>query len=64
MFIRYTDDEWPQVMPDGERLLVKVRDLALNRWLTLPADLVPMSMSVLPSSLTRLIVPTSTPPSA
>ena len=27
----------------------RVRDLSLDRWLTLPADLVPLSMSILPS---------------
>ncbi|MEK7326075.1 MAG: FAD-dependent oxidoreductase, partial [Chloroflexota bacterium] len=49
VFIRYTDDEPPEVVVDGGRLLVQVRDLALNRWLALPADLAPMSMAVAPA---------------
>jgi heterodisulfide reductase subunit A len=49
IFIRYTDDLPPQVAPDGEELTVRVRDLALDRWLTLPADLVILSTPIAPS---------------
>jgi heterodisulfide reductase subunit A len=49
VFIRYTDDEPPEIVLRGNRLLVQVRDLGLNRSLALPADLVPMSMTVAPA---------------
>jgi heterodisulfide reductase subunit A len=49
VFIRYTDDEPPQVEQVGDEVRVRVRDLALNRWLNLRADLVPLSMSVVPA---------------
>ena len=51
IFVRYTDEEPPQIVttPSGDQVIVKVRDLALNRWLDLPADIVPLSMSIVPS---------------
>jgi heterodisulfide reductase subunit A len=49
VFVRYEDDHPPELIMDGERVHVRVRDLALDRWLDLPADLVPMSMAVAPS---------------
>jgi heterodisulfide reductase subunit A len=49
IFVRYTDDEPPQLVRLSGRLYVRVRDQALNRWLDLPADLVPVSMAVAPS---------------
>jgi len=49
IFVRYAADEPPEVIADEARLKVRVRDLALNRWLSLPADLVPLSMSVAPA---------------
>lgn len=49
VFIRYTDEEMPQVIAEKNRLLVRVRDLSLNRWLALPADIVPVSMAIAPS---------------
>ncbi|MBU0511658.1 MAG: 4Fe-4S binding protein [Chloroflexi bacterium] len=49
IFLRYTDDEPPEIIPAGDRVMVRVRDLTLNRWLELPADAVPLSMSILPS---------------
>jgi heterodisulfide reductase subunit A len=51
VFVRYTDKEPPQVVfdHDYDQLNVRVRDLSLDRWLTLPADLIPLSMSVTPS---------------
>jgi heterodisulfide reductase subunit A2 len=49
VFIRYTDEEPPQITVEGGRLQVNVRDLALDRWLSLKADLVPLSTSIVPS---------------
>ena len=51
VFVRYTDDEPPILSPSSEdqRVVVKVRDIALNRWLDLPADIVPLSMSITPA---------------
>ena len=51
IFVRYTDDEPPEIIPstDDNRVIVKVRDIALNRWLDLPADIVPLSMSITPT---------------
>jgi heterodisulfide reductase subunit A-like polyferredoxin len=49
VFIRYTDTVPPEMVIDGQGLKVRVRDLSLNRWLELPADLVPLSMSIAPS---------------
>jgi heterodisulfide reductase subunit A2 len=48
LFIRYTDENPPQYIQDGERMVVRVLDMSLDRWLTLPADLVPLSMSITP----------------
>jgi heterodisulfide reductase subunit A-like polyferredoxin len=51
VFVRYTDEEAPQIIPatEGGRVIVKVRDMTLNRWLDLPADIVPLSMSITPA---------------
>ena len=49
VFTRYTDLEPPAVTMEGRRLVVRVRDLVLDRQLALPADLVPLSMSIAPS---------------
>ncbi len=49
VFIRYTDEEPPQISSVAGRLQVKVRDPALNRWLALQADLVPLSTSIAPA---------------
>lgn len=49
IFVRYTDDEPPQITHDGERLAVRARDPALDRMLDLPADLVSLSMAVAPA---------------
>jgi heterodisulfide reductase subunit A-like polyferredoxin len=50
-FVRYTDEEPPQIIPtpEGDRVIVKARDIVLNRWLDLPADIVPLSMSITPA---------------
>ena len=60
VFVRYTDDAPPEVIParlDGsagqppnqQKVVVRVRDLSLDRWLALPADLVPISTAIAPS---------------
>ncbi len=49
VFIRYTNEDPPQIIQDGDRLVVRVRDLSLDRWLSLPADLIPLSMSIAPA---------------
>jgi len=49
VFTRYTDEAPPEIKPVGKRLEVRVRDLALDRWLSLPADLVPLSMPIVPA---------------
>ena len=53
VFLRYAEAEPPEVRAEGGRLVVSVRDLTLDRRLTLPADLVPMSMAVAPAEGTR-----------
>jgi len=50
VFVRYTDEQPPEVVADRDRLRVRVRDLSLNRWLELPADLIPLSMAIAPSA--------------
>jgi len=51
LFVRYTDEEPPQVAEDGRS--VRVRDLSLDQWITLPADMIPLSMPVVPSRGTK-----------
>jgi heterodisulfide reductase subunit A-like polyferredoxin len=53
VFTRYTDKQPPEIIPIGDRVVVRVKDLALDRWLTLPADLVPLSMSIAPAQGTQ-----------
>ncbi len=53
IFIRYTDEQPPEVISEGDRVTVRVRDLSLNRWLSLPADMVLMSMAIAPAEGTR-----------
>ncbi|HLF87718.1 MAG TPA: FAD-dependent oxidoreductase [Anaerolineales bacterium] len=53
VFIRYTDENLPEVLPLGDRLVVRVHDLTLDRPLHLAADLVPLSMPIIPSNGTR-----------
>lgn len=53
VFVRYEDEHPPAIFPAGGRLRVRVRDLALDRWLDLPADLVPISMAIAPAQGTR-----------
>lgn len=49
VFIRYTDEKPPEVILKENDLFVRVYDLSLDRWLNLPADLIPMSMSIAPA---------------
>jgi len=51
VFVRYTDEDPPRIIfdEDYDELVVKVHDLSLNRTLMLPADMIPLSMSILPS---------------
>ena len=53
IFVRYTDEEPPQVTRENGHLQVRIRDLSLDRWLTLPADLVTLSMAIAPAESTR-----------
>ena len=52
-FVRYTDDQPPQIHQVGSRLMVRLADMSLTRWLDLPADLIPLSMSIVPSDGSR-----------
>jgi heterodisulfide reductase subunit A-like polyferredoxin len=49
VFVRYTDDTPPEIKDAGKRLQVRAYDLALDRWLGLPADLVTLSMPIVPA---------------
>jgi heterodisulfide reductase subunit A len=49
VFTRYTDEKPPEVVVKENQLFVHVYDLTLDRWLDLPADLIPMSMSIAPA---------------
>ena len=50
IFMRYVDEQPPQVFRVvGEQLHVGVRDMILDKWITLPADMVTLSMSIAPS---------------
>lgn len=65
VFVRYADEQPPQIKRVNGRLQVQLPDLTLNRLLTLPADIVPLSMSIAPAKgtqeLARLLrVPLST----
>jgi heterodisulfide reductase subunit A len=53
LFVRYTDELPPEIVVDGDRLKVRVRDLTLDRWLELPTDLIPLSMSITPAKGTK-----------
>ncbi|MBN1146104.1 MAG: CoB--CoM heterodisulfide reductase iron-sulfur subunit A family protein [Anaerolineales bacterium] len=57
VFIRYTDEQPPRLVYDQhyDQLRVKLRDMSLDRWLDLPADLVPLSTSIQPSIGTRAL---------
>ena len=55
IFIRYTDEEPPNIIYDEayDRLKVEIRDPSLDRWISLPADTVTLSMSILPAEGTK-----------
>lgn len=55
VFVRYTDQDPPELVydEDYDRLYVKVHDLSLDRQLKLSADLVPLSMAILPADGTE-----------
>jgi heterodisulfide reductase subunit A-like polyferredoxin len=52
-FIRWSEGDPPQIEDFGDHVQVHIRDISLDRWFTLPADLVPMSMSIAPSEGTQ-----------
>jgi heterodisulfide reductase subunit A len=49
VFTRYTEENPPEVLLKENKLFVRVLDLSLDRWLDLPADLVPLSMTISPA---------------
>ncbi|HZD10672.1 MAG TPA: FAD-dependent oxidoreductase, partial [Candidatus Binatia bacterium] len=49
VFVRYEDGKPPQIVAADDGVLVRACDLSLGRWLELPADLVPLSMAIVPS---------------
>ena len=53
LFVRYTDEKPPEVVFKDKQLFVQVYDLSLDRMLTLPSDLIPMSMPITPSEGTQ-----------
>jgi len=53
LFVRYTDENPPEVVFKDKQLFVRVYDMSLDRMLTLPSDLIPMSMPIAPSEGTR-----------
>jgi heterodisulfide reductase subunit A len=53
IFIRYEDDAPPEVIPIGDKVIVRVKDLALDKWLNLPADLIPLSTTIAPAEGTN-----------
>lgn len=55
VFIRYTESQPPRLAfnHDHDRLDIKIYDINLKRWLALQADLVPLSMSILPAEKTQ-----------
>jgi heterodisulfide reductase subunit A len=50
VFIRYTDENPPEAVLRENQLFVRVHDISLDRWLELPADIIPLSMSIAPAS--------------
>ena len=52
LFVRWVDEQPPEIIVNDQnnnRTAVRVRDLTLNSWLELPADIIPISTSVVPS---------------
>jgi heterodisulfide reductase subunit A len=54
-FTRYTSEQPPEIEYTNGRLQVRMLDLSLNRWLTLKADVIPLSMPIAPSQGTRAL---------
>jgi heterodisulfide reductase subunit A len=56
-FVRYESDRPPEIVTDDEngQRSVRVLDLSLNRWLSLPADVIPLSMPIAPSAGTKAL---------
>jgi heterodisulfide reductase subunit A len=54
-FTRYTDEQPPEINYVDGRLQVRMLDLSLNRWLTLEADVVPLSMPIAPAEGTNTL---------
>jgi heterodisulfide reductase subunit A2 len=53
IFIRYTDEQPPEVIPIGDKVVVRVHDLSLDRWMDIQADLVPLSTPIAPANGTN-----------
>jgi heterodisulfide reductase subunit A len=49
LFVRYTDEQPPEISFENGRLQVRVEDMSLKRPLLLSADLIPLSMSIAPA---------------
>ena len=49
VFIRYADDNPPDLLEQNGQLFVQVRDLSLDRMMTLSADLIPLSTAIAPN---------------
>jgi heterodisulfide reductase subunit A len=54
-FSRYTSEQPPEIEYTNACLQVRVLDLSLNRWLTLKADVVPLSMPIAPAQGTKTL---------
>lgn len=54
-FTRYTDEQPPEIEYKDGSLQVRMLDLSLNRWLTLKADVVPLSMPIAPANGTKAL---------
>ncbi len=48
LFIKYSDERKPEVVKEGDKLVVKVYDELLSDWLEIPADLVILSTGIVP----------------
>jgi len=57
IFIRYSDDDPPEIIydEDYDQMRIMVRDHTLGRWLSLKADMIPLSMSILPAEGTQAL---------
>ncbi len=53
IFMRYTDEQPPKINLVNGRLQVQVEELSLKRPFVLPADLIPLSMSIAPAAGTN-----------